>query len=189
MDRNDIRQVFKTAKMITIGNKDNLEREEFLDRFRTFHKSENWIIGGTYVVEQGEPLTNKEGMWHTHGVYIAPFIKKSLLTEWSHSLEDKYGLGNMHYQQAKISQDGRNWHLENYLHKYFTKDGARKQSFGCLYHCHQEKKWEMIQPKENSSYTEEQLVSSKWRRKHKARREDQDTMNNWVNGNGLTWSK
>lgn len=187
-EKTRIRDTFQRPKMVTIGNKDNLERDEFMERFREFHKKESWIVGGTYVVEQGKPKTNTEGMWHTHGVYLAPYIQKSLLTEWSHSLEEKYGLGNMHYQQAKISTDGRNWHLENYLHKYFTKDGNRKQSFGSLYHCKLEKKWDKIQPNENSSYTEQRLISKKWRRSHSDRRKDQITMKNWIDTEGMYWS-
>ncbi len=151
--------IFSKPKMITIGNDQNLDEKEFKKRFKRFRDESNWMLGGTYVLEQGK----ENGMWHMHGVFLAPYIGRCddpqehglvpekdkdgnktgemipcscKLQRWSKTAADKYGLGNVHYQEAKISKN--RWerqHLGNYLAKYMCKDGNRKQSFGALYKC------------------------------------------------------
>jgi len=139
--------LFKRPKMITITNKDDLSRECFSRRWKMMRDLEDWIIGGTYVLEQGK----ENGMWHMHGVFIAPYADLNDLT-WA-KLPEKYGLGNMHYQVADLDELGRNFHIENYLAKYLCKAGNRKQSFGALWGCEQDPESKMWhQP--NARYSE-----------------------------------
>ncbi len=148
-------QKFARPKMITIGNSDDLSKEEFKKRFKKWRDESPWLIGGTYVFEKG----SKNGMWHAHGVYIAPYIRKCndpknhpdtidddgnkkpcacKMKEWSAtSLE--FGLGRMNYIEAKYSKQWKNSGLCNYIAKYMCKDGNRKQSFAALYRCVQER--------------------------------------------------
>lgn len=128
---------FSKLKMITIGNNEALSREEFTKRFKKFRDKSSWLIGGTYVLEQGtNPQGDYDGMWHMHGVFIAPYMPKEMFDNQTvGSIPEEYGLGNMHYQEAKLEKNLRSRHLENYIAKYMCKDGNRKQSFGALYRC------------------------------------------------------
>lgn len=127
--------LFSRLKMITITNKNNLNRTEFTKRFKEFRDNTTWMIGGTYVLEQG----TQNGMWHMHGVFIAPYINKEHFDDLTLAKSgEHYGLGNVHYQEAKLEKKFRSRHLENYIAKYMCKDGNRKQSFGALYCCIEE---------------------------------------------------
>ncbi len=127
---------FSRLKMITITNKNNLDKEEFTRRFKKFRDNTTWLIGGTYVLEQG----TQNGMWHMHGVFIAPYMKKEYFDDLTLAKTgEHYGLGNVHYQEAKLEKEFRSRHLENYIAKYMCKDGNRKQSFGALYRCQRER--------------------------------------------------
>ncbi len=141
--------LFSRPKMMTITNKDNLSKLEFNSRWKTMRDSEPWIIGGTYVLEQGK----KNGMNHMHGVFIAPYFGKEFRDLTLARCSEQYGLGNVHYQVAQLNELGRDYHLENYLSKYLCKEGNRKQSFGALYRCKQDPKSKMWhQP--NQTYSE-----------------------------------
>ena len=143
--------IFGRPKMITIGNDQGLSEEEFKKRVKLWIKNSPWLIGGTYVFEKG----SKNGMWHFHGVFIAPFIRRCSdpdnhpnvidedgkeiacpckIKEWSNTSMD-YGLGRMNYQVATYSKKWKNSGLCNYIAKYMCKDGNRKQSFAALYRC------------------------------------------------------
>ncbi len=126
---------FSKLKMITITNKDNLNQMEFTKKWLQFRNNQSYLIGGTYVLEQGK----QTGMWHMHGIFIAPYIDKKYFDDLSLAKSgEHYGLGNVHYQEAKLEKEFRSRHLENYIAKYMCKDGNRKQSFGALYRCQKE---------------------------------------------------
>jgi len=140
--------LFSRPKMITITNKDNLSKPEFNSRWKTMRDQEPWIIGGTYVLEQGK----ENGMNHMHGVFIAPYFGKEFRDLTLARCGEQYGLGNVHYQVADLDELGRNYHVENYLAKYLCKEGNRKQSFGALYRCERNPKSKMWhQPNQNYS--------------------------------------
>lgn len=120
-------QLYSRPKMITIGNSESLSLEEYKKRFTKWRKKSPWLLGGYYVFEQG----SENGMWHSHGVYLAPWINSEKLEDWSNSSKE-FGLGSMHYQEAKINKDFKDKHLSNYIAKYLCKDGNRRQSFGAL---------------------------------------------------------
>ena len=121
---------FGRPKMITIGNNQGLSKEEFKKRFKLWRDNSPWLIGGTYVFEKG----SKNGMWHSHGIYIAPVISKKQLPDWC-ATSMKFGLGRMNYKVARYSRKWKNSGLCNYIAKYMCKDGNRKQSFAALYRC------------------------------------------------------
>lgn len=123
---------FARPKMITLGNQEALDKKEFTRRLKIFHKECPWLIGGTFVKELGtKPMGDYDGMWHSHGVYIAPYLnlekaKKEVL---------EYGLCLNYFEEAKIDQKFLDSDLRNYIAKYMCKDGGRKQSVGALYRC------------------------------------------------------
>jgi len=126
---------FSRPKMMTIGNKEALDKKEFTRRLKIFHRDCPWIIGGTFVKELGtKPMGDYNGMWHSHGVYIAPYFE-----EWPTEEVESYGLCLNKYKEAKINANFIDSGLKNYIAKYMCKDGGRKQSVGALYRCVQEK--------------------------------------------------
>lgn len=131
---------YSKLKMITVNNKNGLTKEEFTKRWLKFRNETPWLIGGTYVLEQGKnPQGDYDGMWHMHGVFIAPYIEKEYFDDLTLAKSgEHYGLGNVHYQVAKLDRNLRSSWLENYIAKYMCKEGNRKQSFGALYRCQED---------------------------------------------------
>ena len=125
-------RTFYEPKLLTVGNDENLDKKEFYARYLKFRNECPWLIGGTYVHEKGK----ENGMWHSHGVMIAPFIQRCdnpaehpdvpfikyenyerieteelvpcscRLQRWSSTAAEKWGLGNVHYQCANIDKSG-----------------------------------------------------------------------------------
>lgn len=126
---------FARPKMITIGNSESLDKKEFQRRLKIFHKECAWVIGGTFVLELGtKPMGDYAGMWHSHGVYIAPYIDEEKLEDFCIEVR-KYGICLNNYKEAKIDQNYIDSDLKNYIAKYMCKDGGRKQSVGALLNC------------------------------------------------------
>lgn len=122
---------FSRPKMMTIQNSEQLSKEEFTRRLKIFHRDCPWVIGGTFVKELGtKPMGEYAGMWHSHGVYIAPYFE-----EWPTEEVESYGLHLGKYKEAKIDKNYTDSALKNYIAKYMCKDGGRKQSVGALYRC------------------------------------------------------
>lgn len=123
---------FDRPKMITIGNKEALDKKEFTRRLKIFHRDCPWLIGGTFVKELGtKPMGDYDGMWHSHGVYIAPWLELEKANEELRT----YGLELNKFKQAIIDEKFIDAGLKNYIAKYMCKDGGRKQSVGALYRC------------------------------------------------------
>lgn len=126
---------FRKCKMITIGNKEALDKKEFSRRLKIFHRDCPWLIGGTFVKELGtKPMGDYNGMWHSHGVYIAPYMTHEQLAATAVEVEE-YGLCLNKYKEARIDKNFVDGKLKYYITKYMCKDGGRKQSVGALYNC------------------------------------------------------
>lgn len=78
-----------------------------------------------------KPMGDYAGMWHSHGVYIAPYLD----LEEAKPEARKYGICLNYYKEAKIDQNYIDSDLKNYIAKYMCKDGGRKQSVGALLNC------------------------------------------------------